>query len=198
MKLLPLAARWRLACSAAITLFAILGSAGERQLPAGVRIPVVLTKSVGAKLLVGAPVQGETSAQVTLPGSLGAIPRGARITGRVSLALPYDKKESRFSIVLERIETTSDPLVMRAFIVGRLRARNSRLGKGPGRIYGVEVVRPGQGMQGHIPAIQQIPIDSSCKLVKSESPDIGSEVVSKEGDVEMDIGSTFDVMTVED
>ncbi len=142
-------------------------------------------------------MQGETAAQVKLPGSLGVIPKGARITGRISLAVPYDEKESRFSLVLDRIEVKSDVFAMRAFIVGKLRARNSELGRGPAAIYREGTFQRTDNTIGQVPAVQQILIDNSCKLVQSENPDIGSEVVSQKWNVALEIGSTFDVLTVE-
>lgn len=192
---------WRsgLGMVGAVTLFAISSSAADQPLPAGIRIPVVLTKSVSAKLPVGAPVEGETSAQIKLPGSLGIIPKGTKVTGRVSLAMPYDKKESRLSVVLDRVEAKSGTISMRAFVVGRIKPRNSALGKGPGAIYGAQVIAPGSATAGlgTISAVEQIPIDRSCRLVQSNDPDVGSEIVSTERDVAMEIGSSFDVLTVE-
>jgi hypothetical protein len=198
MKLLGLVRRPWLAISAA-ALLAISLTAAEQSLPAGIRIPVILTKSISANLAVGAPVEAETTAEVKLPGSLGMIPKGARITGHVSLAAPYNKKESRLAVVLERVEGKGGTILMRGFIVGKLKARNSALGKGPGAIYGAQVVGPGSSISGlgTVSAVEQIPIDRNCKLIQSDNPDIGSEVVSREGDVAMEIGSTFDVLTVE-
>jgi hypothetical protein len=182
-----------LASTIAATLFVLPSGAAEQPLPAGVRIPVMLTKSISPKLAVGAPVEGEITSQVKLPGSLGVIPKGAKITGRISLAVPYNKKQSRLAVVLENIATNSQTFSMRAFIVGKLRARNSELGAGPSAIYRVRDTPP----EGHIPVTQQIPIDATCQLVQSEDPQIGSEVVSKVRNVAMDVGTTFEVLTVE-
>lgn len=167
-------------------------------MPAGIRIPVMLTKSIGTKLALGAPVEAETTSQVKLPASLGVIPKGTRITGHISLAMPYDKKESRLALVLERVETKSAAFRIRAFIVGKLRARNSVLGRGPGAAYLEGTFPRTDNTVGHVPVTQQIPVDQSCKLVQSDNPEIGSEVVSRDRDVAMDIGTTFDVLTVED
>jgi len=193
MRLLRPGARNFLRFISGVALVAATASAAEPPLPAGIRIPVVLTKSIGTKFAVGTPVEAETTSQVKLPASLGVIPKGTRVTGHISLSAPFDKGQSRISLLMERIEAKGAPLFMRAFIVGKVRARNSKLGTGPGAIYGIQI----GGVPTHVPAIQQIPIDNSCKLVLSDDPEIGSEVISKERDVAMDIGTTFDVLTVE-
>lgn len=164
-------------------------------LPDGVRIPVLLKTSINTKSAKpGMPIVLEATSDVRSEREALLIPKGARITGRVTVAVPWTKqnKESRFSLVAERAEWKEGHAVLKAFIVGHLRVLNSALVSTglSDALSGAEV------LQGGSPAGPQNPykdraVDKSAHLRAAADPTIASEVFSTERTVQMDAGSTF-------
>lgn len=203
----------RLACGIPILVLATALTAAAQGGPApaaapivvpdGVRISAVLSTSIDAEhSKPGTPITLESTADVR--GSKGEmlIPKHAKLTGKVTEAIPWTKAqpESRLSIVVERAEWKSGAAVLRAFIVGKLKALASPSVAG-GRDVLVMMV-PGTGGPGAPPPPPPDTIgvnpgpypDATCKLRVADDPALASEVVSAKHSVYMDSGSTFDLL----
>ncbi len=182
--------------------FMLVGAASQQKkdvappsLPDGTRIPVLLRTTIDPNIAKpGMPIVLNVTQDVRAAGGALLIPKGARITGRVTVAVPWTKqsKESRVSLVAERAEWKEGSVVLKAFIVGKLRVLNSALIP-TGLSYAVssiEILEPG-AVPGPQNPYKDRAVDKSAKLRVAEDPHIASEVFSTERTVQMDAGSTF-------
>jgi hypothetical protein len=162
---------------AALTASSIWSSAQSPGSAAGLRIPVVLKNSLDARGPVGAKVLLECREDVRV-GDKVVIPKKARLTGRVSKAVPWteDNRESVLSLVVERAEWESGSLELKAFIVDRLQVLRN------------EWTRRWSAAHPHM----YLPsVDKTAELRLVDDPDIVSEVVSDRHNLRMDPESKF-------
>ena len=198
----------RLACGIPVLVLATALTAAAQAgqaaapivVPEGVRISAVLSTSIDAEhSKPGTPITLEATADVRGPKGEMLIPKHAKLTGKVTEAIPWtkDKPESRLSLVVERAEWKGGTAVLRAFIVGKVSVRSTP----GGMTQTVEVVDiplgnspaplPPSVMNSNPSGDSQ---DRSAKLRVAQDAALASEVVSRQHTLHMASGTTFDLL----
>jgi hypothetical protein len=182
-------------------------------------IPAVLLTTIDTKnAKPDKRIELETTADVRAPSGKIVIPRGAKVSGRVTEAVPWfkDKPESKVSIVVESAKWKDGSAALHAFIAGDLNILSaseitstdmestaSAEPAPPARPAGGSVtgspvgndendmVRPRQGTPERVPPGSGLARDRSLKLQIAASKKIVTEVVSQAHNVRMEQGSTF-------
>jgi hypothetical protein len=148
----------------------------------------------------GTPFVMQVTKDVKGPKNQVLIPAGAKLTGRVTKAVPWSKesKDSALSLVAERAEWKNGAADLRAFLVGELHVLNSALGGGAGSLAQISpesVNGPPASSSPEGPS-GDLPVDSSVKLRLAAEPEVVTEVYSAAHCVQMDAGSTFALKTM--
>lgn len=175
----------------------------QRSVPDGTRISVELKNTLNAKRVkVGDPVRLEVAADVRGVDDKVLIPAGAKLFGRVSVAVPYSKQsgESQLSIVVERAEWKKGTADLNGFIVRgprqppRLGTADVPIGTGYDVLVLGEAPAPGPIPNIPLPGGQVDPRRApltDVELRVADDPKVGSVLISEKKDVVLESGTTF-------
>lgn len=176
----------------------------QRLIPDGTHISVELNTTLNSKKAkVGDPVKLQVTEDTRSADGTVLIPAGAKLFGKVSLAVPYSKGsgESRLSIVVERAEWKKGSATLNGFIAGRIVPPPYSLRNlvdqyvwvevPPGTTYPGPTSIPPRGTVSTAESRGQRPHPAESQLRMADDPKIGSELVSKKKDVELESGTTF-------
>jgi hypothetical protein len=163
-------------------------------IPDATVIPVALWTSIDAKgSKVGREIEMKTTDDVRDSAGVILIPKGAKIMGQVTRAVPWTKKKplSLLALRAERVEWKGGMAALNAFIAGELNIVTAA-GRCPGCGQGVAVleINPREPM-GVVGGNWGLPRDPTIRVQLSDSPAIVTELISEAHTVRVEQTSTF-------